>query len=864
MFRSFWLFVLILMSFTGTLVAQPDCPLEPRLEPFGAGQVILDSPLNVRAAPGIEYDLAGQLNNGDDFRINGSGQCGGGIYWYFITSVSLDPVIEGYIAEGADGAYFVEPIEVALTATPVFELPALNTPAPPVTDTPLPPVAYISAAAPPSTDFVTWDWSDDITFYVDDDPLPDPFTIVPPDAYGGDMPPLPVDLSGVAFVTDTGLDAEGLALLAQNGFVVSPQGLEQIDNVYYGGEGWSPYSGYSVFVTTDGLLHSFYLVFENLLTFMEQESLYPKVSGMVAGAYTAAEAQAAEAAGTPLEAAARNAAIYYAVPLLLLNPAADETVALSPFGEDPIPVSALPGVDVLVAAVDGADPSILQEAQALVDLIVAADSQSEIPFLVDTDEAFDIYRPRGHYTISPLYERYFRAVTWLGRITFRAAQSSETTTALLVLRALQNDPAAVDSRQAVSETLEFLIGPVDNLGPEDYAPLAEDVFGDLSLEAIADANLLAQYQAALEALPPPAINTAVLPEGTMAEQLDEIGRGFRLLGQRFTIDANILQQVIDPEILLRTLPTALDVPAALGSDTAYSLSQQAGASMFPTYDEQMTMLREQVSDLTADDWLSNIYSSWLWALQPFWTRSAEAYPPLMNTDAWMRRDLQTGLSSYTELKHATILYTAQPMGGRGGGGELPLTYGYVEPNPLVFARIAIVSEALYQGLRERGLVNEPEDFSQTTYLTQTHRTLRSVTTLSTYLADAARRELTGEGLTEDDHYFIQYGYGSLLFGIRDDVQVLQEGPPKPVALVTDIASNGATREVLQVAVGGADYIYVVIPTPNGLQVARGGVYSYYEFVNQDGARMTDEEWRALVETGNVPPRPEWVSAFVSE
>lgn len=797
--------------------------------------------------------------------MQSSGSCSEGLYWYPITVLNRTP-LDGYIAEGADGEYFVEPYVIPPTPSPVFIIPPALTPAPPITDTPLPPVTYVTTAASSDLGFVTWDWPDILGFYGQaregEAPIPDPFTIVPPDVYAGDMPVLPVDLTTVAFVTDALLNEQGLSHLAQNGFVVTPAGFEQIDDVYYGTSGWDPYDGYSRFITTDSILHSFYLVFENLLTYLEQESLYPSVSRMIARAYTAAEAQAAEAIGTPLETQARGAAVYYAVALQLLLPSADERILLNPFDTTTYAVASLPGVDELVAAYDGAEPSILEEAQTLVDAIVAAEGQGAIPFLESTTEDFGIYRPRGHYTISPLYERYFRAVTWLGRITFRAAEASETQEALLALRALQSDPAAVESRHQITDALEFLIGPVDNLGPEDYAPLAEQVFGgDLSLDAIADDDLLAEFQSQLETLPPPAINTMILPPGTLEEQLDEIGRGFRLLGQRFTIDANVLQQVIDPYILMRTIPTALDVPAAFGSDSAFVLSQEAGASQFPDYESQVTMLRGEVSEMNSQDWLTNVYSGWLWTLQPFWVRDNDAYPPLMNTDAWVRHDLQTGLSSYTELKHATILYTAQPQGGLGGGGELPLTYGYVEPNPLVFARIAIISEALHRGMLERGLVAED---GGATYLSVTHSTLQRVARLSAYLADMAQRELNGTGLSESDHFFIQYGFGSFLFGIRAEIQMLQEGPPKPVALVTDIASNGVTGEVLQIAVGGVDFIYVVIPTPNGLQLARGGVYSYYEFVNQGGQRMTDEEWRAQVAAGNLPPRPEWISPFFSE
>jgi len=92
-----------------------------------------------------------------------------------------------------------------------------------------------------------------------------------------------------------------------------------------------------------------------------------------------------------------------------------------------------------------------------------------------------------------------------------------------------------------------------------------------------------------------------------------------------------------------------------------------------------------------------------------------------------------------------------------------------------------------------------------------------------------------------------------------------EGEPDPVALVTDVASNPSAGLALQEAVGNVDYIYVVVTLPDGsLQLTRGGVFSYYEFLNDINARMTDDEWRAQVASGDLPPRPEWASAFFSE
>lgn len=74
-----------------------------------------------------------------------------------------------------------------------------------------------------------------------------------------------------------------------------------------------------------------------------------------------------------------------------------------------------------------------------------------------------------------------------------------------------------------------------------------------------------------------------------------------------------------------------------------------------------------VNGLSANDWLENLYGGWLWTLQSLVVRDSDLVPPMMQTDAWKRKDLSTFLGSFTELKHATLLYAEQPMGGLGGG-----------------------------------------------------------------------------------------------------------------------------------------------------------------------------------------------------
>ena len=61
--------------------------------------------------------------------------------------------------------------------------------------------------------------------------------------------------------------------------------------------------------------------------------------------------------------------------------------------------------------------------------------------------------------------------------------------------------------------------------------------------------------------------------------------------------------------------------------------------------------------------------------------------------------------------------------------------------------------------------------------------------------------------------------------------------------------------------GYIDRIYVVVPINGALQIAQGGVFSYYELIQPRSERLTDEEWRIMLQD-NPPELPSWSEEFV--
>ena len=78
------------------------------------------------------------------------------------------------------------------------------------------------------------------------------------------------------------------------------------------------------------------------------------------------------------------------------------------------------------------------------------------------------------------------------------------------------------------------------------------------------------------------------------------------------------------------------------------------------------------------------------------------------------------------------------------------------------------------------------------------------------------------------------------------------------------ATDGESGTCLELGTGEPDAIYVLVNFDGDVRIAKGAVYSYYEFTQPISDRLTDEAWRDMVRdyTGqSMPDRPSWVSSF---
>jgi hypothetical protein len=658
--------------------------------------------------------------------------------------------------------------------------------------------------------------------------------------------PIAADLGNVRvpFLLSEGLSSR----LGENGFVVAPGTEKEFFTVYEKAR----YDNQPVFVTSDSLLHVYHLLFDKVLRTAEVEHFIPLLRDLNAAMLAQTDAQYQELKGGPWEEAAQRTVAFVGVASRLLDPA----VAIPEYARE-IAEAEL----ALVEAADGILPSPL------------------FPGL-ENGEDYTQYIARGHYTLSEELTRYFKSMMWYGRMTFRLKAKDpevgkeETRSALLLVQALKD--ASVDGRPAMDVWQDlyaptaFMVGRSDDLTALQYLDVMETVYGPQAVvsDFVDETKLQAFIDLAFQ-LPPPKILGLVIQD---TDNVEETTKGLRFMGQRFVPDAYVFRELIyrnvgTPE-KARMLPKGLDLFAAMGSARAFELLEAMGDTAYERYPEQMQKMQAWMSSLGVSDWTETLYNTWIYTFYPLIEVPGAGYPDFMRSPAWLDKQLNTVLGSWAELKHDTILYAKQVYAELGGGPPPPPPEppkGYVEPVPEFYARLAALTAMTREGMQSRGLLNELDAAS-----------LDTLQTLVLSLQTIAEKELRGEPLTEEEYATIRFYGGQLenltMAAADSDMEdpyarrFMEEEPQ--AAVIADVATDpNPPGTALEEAVGRVNPIYVVVPIVEAdgssyLQVAKGGVFSYYEFPWPIADRLTDEKWRGMLEDGSAPPPPAWTSSFL--
>ena len=520
-------------------------------------------------------------------------------------------------------------------------------------------------------------------------------------------------------------------------------------------------------------------------------------------------------------------------------------------------------------------------------------------------EDFSQYVPRGHYTRGFELKRYFRAMMWFGRMTFLIKGGSpsgptekfliskqealrQTIAAAYLTRFLENEnlngETAKESWERIYSVTAFFVGLADDLGFPEYENAFTKALGSkFSPEDILEQNNFLNVQKQIAMMKKPAIYSGTGESGTVnlsalkgtpsPEELNKAlnkTQGFRFMGQRFVPDSYAMSELVFPTVNdytgelppeevftceqgKRMFPRGLEVMALLGSDRAKIHLGNFGDSAYLGYDESFSKLESQFNSIPEPEgWNINLYWSWLYTLKSMLRSYQQGYQTYMTTNAWVDKQLNASLGSWSQLRHDTILYVKQSytMLAASAMPREPKDYpGYVEPVPEFYARLLALSRLTRTVLSDMDVLDA-----------DTKQRLKRTEQLFSRLLDIAEKELRNEELSEKDHEWIKHFSEAL-----EQATAGHEAEAMKTTLIADVHTDQNTGKVLEEGTGYIGLIVVANRLADGsIGLAAGPVFTYYEFKHPMSDRLTDEAWRKML--GKVAAclpekKPEFIRSY---
>jgi hypothetical protein len=443
-----------------------------------------------------------------------------------------------------------------------------------------------------------------------------------------------------------------------------------------------------------------------------------------------------------------------------------------------------------------------------------------------------------------------------------------------------DDRPAIDVWRNIYETTALFAGQAEDLGPIEYAELAEAIYGGLpDVDALADGDKLGAFLARARDLPRPKVLSTYYLDQTQLDRItprwEDGTLGFRLLPQRFVPDSHVFSQLVwdrvgsytgtgEPFTLFRSPnggnyrggPRGLDVLAAFGSDLAERILEREGDTEYEGYPEKLAELRALY---TRDDAPGDLYHRWLNVLRALLaalpeSASKETVPPFFRGEAWACKQLNAALGAWAELRHDTILYVKQSY-SFATLGLAPPPAAYVEPYPLVFWRLGVLMRHMREQLDQyRMLVPAVRD------------RIVEFEAMLDELRAVAINELKGQWPNEQEAARLSH-IGAWLKEVLEFppewMEQITSGADDRMALVADVHTHIEGSVVLEEAIGNPDLICVELERDGRRVQYWGAVFSYYEFKHPMDDRLTDEAWQGML-MWNTPGRPPWTRAFIED
>lgn len=607
--------------------------------------------------------------------------------------------------------------------------------------------------------------------------------------------------------------------ILQNGFAIVPDVSEQLFYIY----DQNQYQYIPNFITTDLFLQVLHMHMSKQIQTLEKEKFIDLIKQIVKDTYTEASKIAGSSQDANLKKAAEWNATYFAIACELIGA-----------GKQKIPATfqALYAEEMKNIAAEAFVPL----GSKFLDYKLFDHSQ---------------FKPRGNYTKTEELKKYFRCVKWLNSAPMVLGNDASLANAVLMAFLIENNKKSNENYQNFQKVVGFLAGKEDNLSMIHV----QKSLDNLPIADLIKPNQLKRIREVIKDFDPEQIK---FRSGNKLAEEEFAKKQILFTAGRYTFDGEILQRLIEiknnpPK---RAFPKGLDIFAAMGSKEAENilLNTFEENKKWANYSDSLKVLQNKFKDFNA--WDESVYSKQMQCLIGLQKPETEA-PFFMKNPAWQKKNLNTALASWTELKHDMVLYVKQPYGaqaGEGGGPPPPLHLSYVEPNVSFWKNSLEFLTVNLNFLKKAGMDTE--------VLTERNNKLKEI---AEFFLKISEKELKGQQITSEEFVRMTWIGGEIEMLTIDileaQMQISQlETPDKYISVVTDVYTFN--DQCLQEGVGLGNSLYTVCEINGLLYLAKGATFSYYEFTQPSSDRLTDEKWQKMLLSDKMPPAPIWLNSIL--
>jgi hypothetical protein len=593
-----------------------------------------------------------------------------------------------------------------------------------------------------------------------------------------------------------------------------------------------------VLITTDALLHSVYLSYDNILAELEETLLAGSLESILSASYDyAGKVYGPEQHGKDVLELTGTA-------LFLLNRNrgdVEKTASIATHLKD-------------------IDDQLMRGTRI---------------FGQDTNIDYSQFKPRGHYTRTPKLAAYFQAMMWLSRadlsFDLRAQAPGKTDPKFTRMKkdALTLWDCVINSGSypawlEFNRYVEYLVGMSDGLNMKGMGSVAQGlgVKGVPEfLKAFPEARFDSVVKAGSYGAQAILSQAKTFDAGAADPDLSPI---FSFMPQRFILDSYTFSQAVFP-ITGELMPSSLQISFALGDNSsAVDAPEPTGAIGPKNLPGILGAQRALYDGISAEGWQSNMYTSWLAFLRKL--NGAETNPkaaPAFRSPAWRKKMRNTQLASWAQLRHNTILYAKQSY---TGGITCSFPKAYVEPYPEFFAAVAAyarIGAATFKAGRPavasyfaelESICGKLKEAAERTSLGQSPTEAQAIWLTS---ALQSKPPMGCGGSRVYDGWFMD-----LFYKPKADLEYSTDYTIADVH--THPADDAGPDMVLHVASGEINLAAVAVQEDSCVTLYVGPVGSFYE-VNRTGTleRYNDEEWTAAIKAGTaIVKRPAWAESFM--